>query len=100
MQDVIVDMDIALDSGLTWLMHLCSLYEKNQLSREQAAKVKVECSRKASELVMLAMEVCGGVSCFDEFGLIRHHNDLFVTRVGEGSNFALKDLIVRPLRSN
>jgi alkylation response protein AidB-like acyl-CoA dehydrogenase len=49
---------------------------------------------------MLAMEVCGGVSCFDEFGLIRHHNDLFVTRVGEGSNFALKDLIVRPLRSN
>ena len=99
-QDVIVDMDIALDSGLTWLMHLCSLYEKNQLSREQAAKVKVECSRKASELVMLAMEVCGGVSCFDEFGLIRHHNDLFVTRVGEGSNFALKDLIVRPLRSN
>jgi hypothetical protein len=41
------------------------------------------------------MEVCGGVACFDEFGLIRHHNDLFVTRVGEGSNFALKDLIVR-----
>ena len=28
----------------------------------------------------------------------RAHNDLFVTRVGEGSNFALKDLIVRPLR--
>ena len=44
------------------------------------------------------MEVCGGVSCLDEFGLVRHHNDVFVTRVGEGSNFALKDLIVRPLR--
>ena len=26
-------------------------------------------------------------------------NDVFVTRVGEGSNFALKDLIVRPLRA-
>ena len=62
------------------------------------AKIKVECSRRASELVALGMEICGGVSSFDEFGLIRHHNDLFVTRVGEGSNFALKDLIVRPLR--
>ena len=47
-----------------------------------------------------ALEVCGGVACLDEFGLIRHHNDVFVTRVGEGSNFALKDLIVRPLRKS
>ena len=68
------------------------------LIREQAAKVKVDSSRVASNLMILAMEVCGGVAALDEFGLIRHHNDLFVTRVGEGSNFALKDLIVRPLR--
>ena len=99
-QDVIVDMDIALERGLTWLMHCCRLYEQDKLSREQAAKVKVDCSRSASDLLTLAMEVCGGVACFDEFGLIRHFNDLFVTRVGEGSNFALKDLIVRPLRKN
>ncbi len=98
-QDVVVDMDIALERGLTWLVHCCKLYEENRLSREQAAKVKVDCSRSASDLLLLAMEVCGGVACFDEFGLIRHHNDLFVTRVGEGSNFALKDLIVRPLRT-
>ena len=63
-----------------------------------AAKVKVDSSAVASKLIADAMEVCGGVACLDEFGLIRHHNDLFVTRVGEGSNFALKDLIVRPLR--
>ncbi len=99
-QDAVVDMDIALERGLTWLLHCCRLYEENRLSREQAAKVKVDCSRSASELLPLAMEVCGGVACLDEFGLIRHMNDLFVTRVGEGSNFALKDLIVRPLRSS
>jgi alkylation response protein AidB-like acyl-CoA dehydrogenase len=97
-QDVIVDMDIALERGLTWLLHGCRLFDENRLTREQAAKIKVDCSRTASELLVLAMEICGGVACFDEFGLIRHHNDLFVTRVGEGSNFALKDLIVRPLR--
>jgi len=97
-QDVIVDMDIALERNLTWLMHCCKQFEAGTLSREQAAKVKVDSSRVASDLLTLAMEICGGVSCFDEFGLIRHHNDLFVTRVGEGSNFALKDLIVRPLR--
>lgn len=97
-QDVIIDMDIALERGLYWLIKLCGEYEDGTLSRESAAKVKVDCSRSASELVALAMEVCGGVACLDEFGLIRHHNDLFVTRVGEGSNFALKDLIVRPLR--
>jgi len=97
-QDVIVDMDIALERGLTWLMHCCRRFDEGKLTREQAAKVKVDCSRTASDLLVLAMEICGGVSCFDEFGLIRHHNDLFVTRVGEGSNFALKDLIVRPLR--
>ncbi|MHC5066183.1 MAG: acyl-CoA dehydrogenase family protein, partial [Planctomycetota bacterium] len=55
-------------------------------------------SRCASDLLVLAMEICGGVACLDEFGLIRHHNDLFVTRVGEGSNFTLKGLIARPLR--
>jgi alkylation response protein AidB-like acyl-CoA dehydrogenase len=97
-QDVIIDMDIALERNLTWLIHLCRLYDENRLSREQAAKVKVDSSRAASELIAMAMEVCGGVACLDEFGLIRHHNDVFVTRVGEGSNFALKDLIVRPLR--
>lgn len=97
-QDVIVDMDIGLERGLTWLVHCCRLYDLDRLSREQAAKVKVDCSRTASELLPLAMEICGGVACIDEFGLLRHQNDLFVTRVGEGSNFALKDLIVRPLR--
>jgi alkylation response protein AidB-like acyl-CoA dehydrogenase len=97
-QDVIVDMDIALERNLTWLLHLCRRYDEGTLTREQAAKVKVDSSRVASDLLLLAMEICGGVGCLDEFGLIRHHNDLFVTRVGEGSNFALKDLIVRPLR--
>jgi alkylation response protein AidB-like acyl-CoA dehydrogenase len=97
-QDVLIDMDIALERNLTWLMHCCQLYQSEALTREQAAKVKVDSSRVASDLLVQAMEMCGGVACLDEFGLIRHHNDLFVTRVGEGSNFALKDLIVRPLR--
>lgn len=97
-QDVIVDMDIALERNLTWLIHCCRLYQQDRLSREQAAKVKVDSSRVASDLLVMAMEICGGVACLDEFGLIRHHNDLFVTRVGEGSNFTLKGLIARPLR--
>jgi alkylation response protein AidB-like acyl-CoA dehydrogenase len=97
-QDVIIDMDIALERGLTWLLTLCEKHNEGTLNREQAAKVKVDCSRVASDLLLLAMEVCGGIACLDEFGLIRHHNDLFVTRVGEGSNFVLRDLIVRPLR--
>ena len=97
-QDVLVDMDIALERNLTWLLQLCKRYDEGTMTREQAAKVKVDSSRAASDLLVMAMEICGGVACLDEFGLIRHHNDLFVTRVGEGSNFALKDLIVRPLR--
>ncbi len=96
-QDIILDMDIALEKNLTWLMHLSELYVAGNLSREQAAKVKISCSNEASELLIRAMEVCGGVACLDEFGLIRHHNDLFVTRVGEGSNLALKTLATRPL---
>ncbi|MAG32756.1 MAG: hypothetical protein CL908_17890 [Deltaproteobacteria bacterium] len=96
-QDVIVDLDIALEQGLTWLMHLVKTYDRNELSREQAAKVKIECSRSASALLLEAMEICGGVACLDEFGLIRHHNDLFVTRVGEGSNRALKTQVAQPL---
>jgi alkylation response protein AidB-like acyl-CoA dehydrogenase len=96
-QDVIVDLDIALEQGLTWLIHLVKLYDRDRLSREQAAKVKIECSRTASHLLMEAMEVCGGVACLDEFGLVRHHEDLFVTRVGEGSNRALKTQIAQVL---
>jgi len=96
-QDVVLDMDIALEQGLTWLVDLCNRYDAGTLDRESAAKVKVECSRRASDLLTLAMEVCGGVACFDEFGLSRHHRDLFVCRVGEGSNFALKGFATRPL---
>ena len=94
-QDVILDMDIALEQGLTWLLHLVRQYDADTLHREAAAKVKIECSRRAS-LLPLAMEMCGGVACLDEFGLVRHWRDLFVCRVGEGSNFALKTLATRP----
>jgi alkylation response protein AidB-like acyl-CoA dehydrogenase len=96
-QDVILDMDIALDQGLTWLLHLVRQYDAGTLNRESAAKVKIECARRASELLPLGMEICGGIACLDEFGLVRHWRDLFVCRVGEGSNFALKTLATRPL---
>ncbi len=66
------------------------------LSRESAA-CQNRCSRRTSELYTLAMEMCGGVASLDEFGLIRHDRDLFVCRVGEGSNFALKTLATKPL---
>jgi hypothetical protein len=58
-------MDIALDQGLTWLLHLVRQYDAGTLSRESAAKVKIECARRASELLPLAMEICGGVACLD-----------------------------------
>jgi hypothetical protein len=96
-QDVLLDMDIALEQGLTWLIHLVKQYDTGTLRRESAAKVKIECSRRASDLLTRAMEICGGVACLDEFGLIRHLRDLFVCRVGEGSNFALKTFGTRPL---
>ena len=96
-QDVILDMDIALERNLTWLMHLLEAYDAGKDVREQAAKVKIDSSRTASHLLVEAMEICGGVACLDEFGLSRHHNDLFVTRVGEGSNRALMTFAVRPL---
>jgi alkylation response protein AidB-like acyl-CoA dehydrogenase len=96
-QDVILDMDISLDQGLTWLIHAVKQYDAGKMPRELAAKVKIECSRRASELFTLAMEISGGVACLDEFGLMRHFRDLFVCRVGEGSNFALKTMTVRSL---
>ncbi len=96
-QDVIIDMDITLEQGLTWLIDLTNRYDDETLDRESAAKVKIECSRRASDHLTMAMEVCGGVASLDEFGLIRHHRDLFVCRVGEGSNFALKGFAARPL---
>ena len=96
-QDVLLDMDIALDQGVTWLMQAVKKYEEGTLTPDGAARVKIECSRRASDLLTLAMESCGGVACLDEFGLTRHHRDLFVCRVGEGSNFALKTFCAKPL---
>ena len=97
MQDALLDRDIALEQGLSWLMHLAQRYQAGAMRRESAAKVKIECSRRASELYSVAMEMCGGVACVDEFGLVRHARALFVRRVREGSNFALKTLVTKPL---
>lgn len=96
-QDVILDLDIALHQGITWLIQTVAQYDEGTMPRESATKVKIECSRRASELMIPAMEMCGAVACLDEFGLTRHMRDLFVCRVGEGSNFALKTLSARPL---
>lgn len=96
-QDVVLEMDIALEQNLTWLMHLVRGHDEGWITREQAAKVKISCSRTASQHLLEAMEICGGVSCLDEFGLARHHNDLLVTRVGEGSNRALMSFAARTL---
>src|SRR5690606_18686222 len=62
-QDVILDMDIALEQGLSWLFRLVREYDAGTLSRESAAKVKIECSRRASELLSLGLEICGGIGC-------------------------------------
>ncbi|HIA27326.1 MAG TPA: hypothetical protein EYN79_04280 [Planctomycetes bacterium] len=88
-QDVVLEMDIALERNLTWLIQQVRRYDASTMEREQAVKVKIDCSRVASHLLIEAMEICGGIAALDEFGLSRHHNDLFVTRVGEGSNRAL-----------
>ncbi|MCI0652222.1 MAG: acyl-CoA dehydrogenase family protein [Planctomycetes bacterium] len=96
-QDVVLEMDIALERNLSWLMHLAREFDAGKATREQFAKVKIDSSRVASHLLVEAMEICGGVACLDEFGLSRHHNDLFVTRVGEGSNRALMTFSARPL---
>ncbi|MGE3164529.1 MAG: acyl-CoA dehydrogenase family protein [Planctomycetota bacterium] len=96
-QDVVLELDIALERNLTWLMHLVQRYDHGGIAQQSAAKVKIDSSRAASRLMLDAMEICGGVACLDEFGLARHHNDLFVTRVGEGSNRALATFAVRPL---
>lgn len=99
-QDVLVEMDIALEQGLVWLLDLVQQYDSGVLRRESAAKVKIECSRRASDLLTRAMEICGGVASLDEFGLIRHLRDLFVCRVGEGSNFVLQTLVAKALMPN
>ncbi|MFQ5654422.1 MAG: acyl-CoA dehydrogenase family protein [Planctomycetota bacterium] len=96
-QDTVLEMDIVLDRNLTWLFELLRHYDAGRVERERCSKVKIDCSRAASHLLVEAMEVCGGVAGLDEFGLSRHHNDLFVTRVGEGSNRALMTQAVRPL---
>ncbi|MCA8960519.1 MAG: acyl-CoA dehydrogenase family protein [Planctomycetes bacterium] len=96
-QDVLIEMDLALERNATWLMSLVAAHDAGTIGREQAAKVKIDCSRVASHLLVEAMEICGGVACLDEFGLARHHNDLFVTRVGEGSNRALMTFVARSL---
>ncbi|MCA9665934.1 MAG: acyl-CoA dehydrogenase family protein [Myxococcales bacterium] len=96
-QDVVVDLDIAAEHYANVILDQSQRYDRGELPRESPAKAKIACSRTASHLLVDAMEICGGVACLDEFGLVRHHEDLFVTRVGEGSNRALKTQVAAAL---
>ena len=89
-------MDISWNKALTWLIDLTNRYDDNTLDRESAAKVKIECSRKASDHMTMAMKICGGVSSLDEFGLTRHHRDLLFVELVKVV-LALKGFAARPL---
>jgi hypothetical protein len=97
-QDVVFELDLAVEQGLAWLVHLSNLYAKGTLTRERGREGE---DRLFEARLGTPARRDGDLrrrrACLDEFGLIRHHDDLFVTRVGEGSNRALMSQIARPL---
>jgi alkylation response protein AidB-like acyl-CoA dehydrogenase len=96
-QDILVEMEEALQYGLVWLWHAATRYDQGEVDRHQSALVKRVLTEDAVRCCSRAMQLFGGASYIDESLIFYHHRDSRVVTIGEGANEVLSSVAARYL---
>ncbi len=96
-QNYIADMATEIDAGRLLLYRACALKDKNKPFSSEAAMAKLYCSKVASTVTNLAVQIHGGYGYSKEYDVERFFRDAKVTEIYEGTSEVQRMVISRSI---
>jgi len=94
-QNYIADMFTEVAAARLLLYHACSLKDAGESFSAQAAMAKLHCSRVATSVTSLAVQIHGGYGYSKEYDVERFFRDAKVTEIYEGTSEIQRIVIAR-----
>ncbi|MCP4752726.1 MAG: acyl-CoA dehydrogenase [Proteobacteria bacterium] len=94
-QNYLADMATEIDAGRLLLYRACALKDQNKPFGSEAAMAKLYCSRVASTVTGLAVQIHGGYGYSKEYDVERYFRDAKITEIYEGTNEVQRMVISR-----
>jgi len=94
-QNYLADMATEIDAGRLLLYRACALKDEGKPFGKEAAMAKLYCSRIASTVTGLAVQIHGGYGYSKEYAVERYFRDAKVTEIYEGTSEVQRMVISR-----
>ncbi|QIK62958.1 acyl-CoA dehydrogenase [Leucobacter viscericola] len=91
----LADMATTVDVMWAFIDRAMKLYEKGQLSPEEAAKVKFWCTEREWEILDQGVQLHGGYGYIMEYPIARAFLDARVHRIYGGTNEVMREIVAR-----
>ncbi|CAB5115232.1 Butyryl-CoA dehydrogenase (EC [Olavius algarvensis associated proteobacterium Delta 3] len=98
-QNYLADMATEIDAGRLLLYRACAFKDEGRPFGTEAAKAKLFCSRLASRVTNLAVQIHGGYGYSKEYDVERYFRDAKVTEIYEGTSEVQRVVIARGVLS-
>lgn len=98
-QNYLADMATEIDAGRLLLYRACALKDEDKPFGKEAAMAKLYCSKIASSVTGLAVQIHGGYGYSKEYAVERFFRDAKVTEIYEGTSEVQRMVIARSLLS-
>ncbi|WP_244302997.1 acyl-CoA dehydrogenase family protein [Leucobacter coleopterorum] len=91
----LADMATTVDVMWAFVDRAMKLYEKGELSPEEAAKVKFWCTEREWEILDQGVQLHGGYGYIMEYPIARAFLDARVHRIYGGTNEVMREIVAR-----
>jgi butyryl-CoA dehydrogenase len=98
-QNYLADMATEIDAGRLLLYRACDLKDEGKPFSKEAAMAKLYCSKIASTVTGLAVQIHGGYGYSKEYSVERYFRDAKVTEIYEGTSEVQRMVISRSVLS-
>lgn len=96
-QNYLADMQTNIDASRLLLYRACALKDEKKPFGPEAAMAKLFCSKTASEVTNLAVQIHGGYGYSKEYSVERYFRDAKVTEIYEGTSEVQRMVISRSI---
>ncbi len=96
-QNYLADMKTQIDAGRLLLYRACAIKDDNKPFSSEAAMAKLFCSKAATDVTNLAVQIHGGYGYSKEYNVERYFRDAKVTEIYEGTSEVQRMVISRSI---